>query len=150
MSLDFLEILGRRKKIKYHKVGSGQIWPPHLWQVLELSSKFGSNISYCIPEIDHFCSRRVTRINFRLCFGLCCMFTANLTTPIDVDSNFLSYPAPLSLLYSFAQNDVDNDYLAQTSSTYPFSIPAKRKKWVYRWHGTGAGTSRSRDRRGKT
>ena len=31
MSLDFLEILGRRKKIKYHKVGSGQIWPPHLW-----------------------------------------------------------------------------------------------------------------------
>ena len=28
MSLDFLEILGRRKKIKYHKVGSGQIWPP--------------------------------------------------------------------------------------------------------------------------
>ena len=32
MSLDFLEILGRRKKIKYHKVGSGQIWPPHLWQ----------------------------------------------------------------------------------------------------------------------
>jgi len=32
VSLDFLEILGRRKKkIKYHKVGSGQIWPPHLW-----------------------------------------------------------------------------------------------------------------------
>jgi len=25
VSLDFLEILGRRKKIKYHKVGSGQI-----------------------------------------------------------------------------------------------------------------------------
>ena len=35
MSLDFLEILGRRKKIKYHKVGSGQIWPPHLWQPWE-------------------------------------------------------------------------------------------------------------------
>jgi len=34
VSLDFLEILGRRKKIKYHKVGSGQIWPPHLWQRL--------------------------------------------------------------------------------------------------------------------
>ena len=33
MSLDFLEILGRRKKIKCHKVGSGQIWPPHLWQI---------------------------------------------------------------------------------------------------------------------
>jgi len=33
VSLDFLEILGRRKKIKYHKVGSGQIWPPHLWQL---------------------------------------------------------------------------------------------------------------------
>ena len=57
MSLDFLEILGRRKKIKYHKVGSGQIWPPHLWhayvafvaQCCVACIALGGNRPLCIP-----------------------------------------------------------------------------------------------------
>ena len=59
MSLDFLEILGRRKKIKYHKVGSGQIWPPHLWQSVIVKFKLTHWVADWInqPGLSNICER---------------------------------------------------------------------------------------------
>ena len=79
VSLDFLEILGRRKKIKYHKVGSGQIWPPPIcdrhyivWRLITYTYRL-LTVVYIYCCLFWFCKHKLLSIflispDYPICF----------------------------------------------------------------------------------